>query len=622
MFRNVSIRARNILLGVVVLVGLITIHLTGKVFNDKEKSLMELRHKVDLIKEDVLLLRKHEKDFLMRKDVKYEKAFGEAVGTLQKDVKQLHEDALREGIATKEFDKLSLVVTNYEKTFNEIVAQHKKLGLTHKEGLEGEMRKAIHEAETFFKELKDYKMQTLMLTLRRNEKDFMLRLEPSYNEQHLKNYDKAIAYIESQAEEPNDLRSSLPLMKAYRNSFSEYVKANEVLGFDEKSGLIGKLRETVHQTDELVKNSLKQMNEEFSARSARADMIYSIVGSSVVLIIFTIIVLIIRSILFPLRQLTNAIVGNERDLTMRYVVPYNDELKEIADALNSFMERLRTIVLGAINASDENAAVAHELSATSNNIGKRAEEESQIVEQTTRTGNQAKVQIEESVASSKEAKKGIQETNASLLEANKIFEILIHKIEQTAQVEGDLKAKMDALSSDADKVKGVLSVINDIADQTNLLALNAAIEAARAGAHGRGFAVVADEVRQLAERTQKSLVEINATVSVIVQAIMDSSGQMDVNAKLFNDLVKQSEAVSNKISTSVSFMHHSIQVVDTATNMSEQSGTEIKKAMDEINHINQITTSNARDLEEIASAAEHLHGVTQNLNNQLHYFKV
>lgn len=226
------------------------------------------------------------------------------------------------------------------------------------------------------------------------------------------------------------------------------------------------------------------------------------------------------------------------------------------------------------------------------------------------------------VVCSTEAKKEIEETNASLMEANKIFGILIQKIEQTASVEGDLKTKMDALSQDADKVKDVLNVINDIADQTNLLALNAAIEAARAGEHGRGFAVVAAEVRQLAERTQKSLGEINATVSVIVQAIMDSSGQMDQNAKLFNELVKQSEEVSDKIATSVSFMKNSIQVVDKATDMSEKSGDEIKKAMDEINHINQITSSNARDIEEIASAAEHLHSVTQNLNNQLHYFKV
>ncbi|MDF6137195.1 methyl-accepting chemotaxis protein, partial [Escherichia coli] len=61
----------------------------------------------------------------------------------------------------------------------------------------------------------------------------------------------------------------------------------------------------------------------------------------------------------------------------------------------------------------------------------------------------------------------------------------------------------------------------DIADQINLLALNAAIEAARAGEHGRGFAVVADEVRKLAERTQKSLSEIEVNTNLLVQSIND-----------------------------------------------------------------------------------------------------
>lgn len=326
--------------------------------------------------------------------------------------------------------------------------------------------------------------------------------------------------------------------------------------------------------------------------------------------------------MLPLRALTKQIVSNDRDLSMTYETPYNDELREIANALNLFMGKLRNVVQEAIKSSDENAAVAHELSSTSMSIGQRAEQESDIIEKTSQTGKTAKENILSSVTKSKEAQVEIGNTNKSLKETNSDFKELIANIQTTAQIEHDLQSRMNTLANDAEQVKDILNVINDIADQTNLLALNAAIEAARAGEHGRGFAVVADEVRKLAERTQKSLIEINATVNVIVQAITDASMQMDQNGTLFITLVEQSQNVSNKILSSVELMTNSVFTVETSANSTEQSGKEIEKAMDEMAHINQISMQNVRDLEEIASAADHLHQVTQKLNDKLHYFKV
>ncbi|MCR1809672.1 methyl-accepting chemotaxis protein [Sulfurospirillum sp. DNRA8] len=270
----------------------------------------------------------------------------------------------------------------------------------------------------------------------------------------------------------------------------------------------------------------------------------------------------------------------------------------------------------------ENASVAEELSSTSLQIGKRAEEEAKVVFETTNDAQE----VAKAIGDASERSHSVQEitfgAHKSLLSAQALLDETLTQLSQTAEAEATINDRLNHLAGEAEQVRSVLDVIGDIADQTNLLALNAAIEAARAGDHGRGFAVVADEVRQLAERTQKSLVETNATVNVIVQSIGDISGEMNQNAKRIHELSTFSNQVTIQTNDAVGMLEQSTQATQEVVRNANANVTLIKSAViEKIGEINTLSSSNARSVEEIAGAAEHLSKLSSNLSDTLAQFK-
>ena len=368
---------------------------------------------------------------------------------------------------------------------------------------------------------------------------------------------------------------------------------------------------------------------EISSDEALSDITRTMVKMGTIMFAVMIAILLIaltlinKGIVRPVNALKQEIIdiAQTKDFTRRIEVTGKDELSAIQSSFKSLIETLRETIQNAKLSSAENASISGELSHTSLEIGKRAEEEANIVSKTAQATDSIQKVILDSIEKSKETQEDL--TNASrCLDAakNDVIE-LSETIRKDAESEIELAQKLETLSRDADQVKDVLNVISDIADQTNLLALNAAIEAARAGEHGRGFAVVADEVRQLAERTQRSLSEINATINVVVQAINDSSEEMAKNAKEFEALTQIASNVEEKILGVSESMQNALSIAHSSLESSQMIGSNMSDIKSKTDQINEISTSNARSVEEIANASEHLHKLTEELNSRLEQFR-
>ncbi|MDO4875650.1 MAG: methyl-accepting chemotaxis protein [Campylobacter sp.] len=323
----------------------------------------------------------------------------------------------------------------------------------------------------------------------------------------------------------------------------------------------------------------------------------------------------------PIDRLGTNLNAITSDFTIKIPIYGKDEIAKISKDINDFIERIRILISDTKHLSSENSSVANELSSTSLQTGKRVEKSTEIVEETNQRCKVMKENMKESLAVAQAGKDDLQKASTHIKTATEAIRSLSAQIIDSANVENQMADKIDQLSRDAEQVKSVLVVINDIADQTNLLALNAAIEAARAGEHGRGFAVVADEVRQLAERTQKSLTEINATINVIVQAINDSSEQMGINSKQIQELTHVASDVEKTINVMSETMNNAIAMSDKTMQDYIATGKNVNEIMEGISNINQISSENARSVEEIASAAEHLNKMTDALNSKLSVFR-
>lgn len=349
--------------------------------------------------------------------------------------------------------------------------------------------------------------------------------------------------------------------------------------FSELTDLIDSLLESTVAQVELEaaasKSGIAQTRWSLSAASA--------IGIAIAILLIALLPMMITRNLQRITEQMQEIAEGEGDLTKRMHIKSGDEIGQLAQAFDTFLEHLHRLISNVVN-------VAHQLSDHQENLmksvsasHKAAADQQMDVDGVSTATHEMSITANEVAQNAEYAAKSASRSKHATDSGLNIAKDTRHSVNELSGQMAEAARVISQLQEKSLGISSVIEVINNIAEQTNLLALNAAIEAARAGEQGRGFAVVADEVRALAGKTQQSTTEI---------------------AGIIEELQGTSSNAVNAIEQGVTKTEQVVQLI----NDTESSLSTIAQAIDEINQVNN----------QVASASEEQKAVNESINERIH----
>ncbi|MEZ8228930.1 methyl-accepting chemotaxis protein [Vibrio splendidus] len=331
------------------------------------------------------------------------------------------------------------------------------------------------------------------------------------------------------------------------------------------------------------------------------------------------------SIVKPIRQVVvrlNDIASGEGDLTQRLEVKSQDEIGQLSQGFNLFLDKLQHTIKEVIQTTEQVASTTSQAKASASSTRESSESQFKEVDLVATAAEEMTQTAGLVVQNAEVAVDAACEANRSARQGQQVIELSAGEMRKLVERMSSAVPIVEELAKNNGNITEILSVIEGISEQTNLLALNAAIEAARAGEQGRGFAVVADEVRNLASRTQSSVGEIRAVIDKVHAGTQDVVEAIQEGNILANDTalhVQNAVEDLGSIFTSIEEISDmNSQIVRAAEEQQSVSG-EVNQSVVNIRDLSAKILEQAAASEQVGSEIEQLSQQQQKLVNQ---FKV
>ena len=610
MLRNLSIKHRLLVNSAVVGAAMLVMLMLLIFQSHQLKDIAHLQVEIAQLDTDVLTLRRHEKDFLMRSDMAYVEKYSQSMQKLQQDIKQLSESMQDQDIDTQALQTFATQTSAYQQRFEELVAKANAVGLDHQSGYYGALRKAAHELENQFKQVQNDKAMVSLLQLRRAEKDFMLRSDLKY----VATFEQEMLTFKSLlSADGHDLAQAAD---SYAQAFLALVAGKKEIGLQQDQGITAQMRAAIHETEESLKAMSTAAKIAVDDAAAKSQLLAFTLFAVVLVIVLALVLMTSRSILTPIQNIckTIGLIREDNDFRQRVVPEGNDEMTRLAHDFNGMLSDFQDLVKSVAQAltmlDKATAELAQSTADTSRGMGQQQMESDMVATAVTEMG----ATIDEIANNTENTADKAQATNVNALHGMKEVEQTVLRISALSSDLQKAAVVMGELEKDSSTIGSVLDVIRAIAEQTNLLALNAAIEAARAGEQGRGFAVVAEEVRNLAQRTADSTRQIEVIIVGLQNRTKEIVSSMQSCRQQGEASVQQAGVANNLLAAITSdvsgIMDMTTQI---ATAIEEQShvAAEVNKNVVKIRDISEqslmIARHNAQISEEVAEQAAQLH---------------